>query len=100
MPPTVQWQVSTNGGGTWENIGGATNTTYALSCDTADNATQYRAIFANVAGSATTLAATLTVLALLVVDGGNDFDGDGKPDLFWRNYGTGRNVLWFMDGTS
>src|SRR5262245_55405629 len=29
-----------------------------------------------------------------------DFNGDGKPDLLWRNYGNGRNVVWLLDGTT
>jgi hypothetical protein len=29
-----------------------------------------------------------------------DFNRDGKPDLFWRNYGNGRNAVWLLDGTT
>jgi hypothetical protein len=29
-----------------------------------------------------------------------DMDGDGKPDLIWRNTTTGANVVWSMDGTT
>jgi hypothetical protein len=60
-PPTVQWQQSTNGGSTWSNISGATATTYSFSAAASDNGHEYRAIFTNAAGSATTSAATLTV---------------------------------------
>ncbi|HKZ55352.1 MAG TPA: Calx-beta domain-containing protein [Anaerolineales bacterium] len=28
-----------------------------------------------------------------------DFNGDGKPDLLWRNAATGVNFVWLMDGT-
>jgi hypothetical protein len=60
--PTVQWQLSTDGGATFNNIGGATATTLTLSNVTsAQNATKYRAVFTNSIGSATTTAATLTV---------------------------------------
>jgi hypothetical protein len=60
--PTVQWQVSTNGGATWSNINGATSTTYTIASATASqNGYQYRAVFTNSLGSATTAAATLTV---------------------------------------
>lgn len=27
-----------------------------------------------------------------------DFDGDGKPDLLWRNPFSGEQVVWWMDG--
>jgi hypothetical protein len=29
-----------------------------------------------------------------------DFNGDGKPDLFWQNQATGDIVFWQMDGTT
>src|SRR5262249_61225776 len=62
--PTVQWQVSTDGGLTWSAISGATSTTLTLSNVTADmNGDEYEAIFTNSAGSATTNVATLTVTA-------------------------------------
>ncbi|MFB3787532.1 MAG: DUF362 domain-containing protein [bacterium] len=27
----------------------------------------------------------------------DDFNNDGKPDIFWRNYATGQNAVWWMD---
>ena len=60
--PTVQWQVSTNGGPTFSNIAGATSTTLTLSnTTTAQNGDEYQAVFTNSVGTATTSAATLTV---------------------------------------
>src|SRR2546425_1315300 len=61
--PTVQWQVSTDGGATFNNVSGATSTSTTLSFTTASsqNGYQYRAVFTNSAGMATTVAATLTV---------------------------------------
>jgi hypothetical protein len=62
--PTVQWQVSTDGGSTWSAVSGATTTSYTLSAtSTAESGYEYRAVFTNSAGSATTAAATLTVSA-------------------------------------
>jgi hypothetical protein len=29
-----------------------------------------------------------------------DLDGDGKPDLVWRNRTTGQNAVWLMNGTA
>jgi hypothetical protein len=30
----------------------------------------------------------------------SDFNGDGKPDILWRNTATGANRVWYMDGTA
>ncbi len=60
--PTVQWQQSSDGGSTWANISGATSTTLTLAnVSDSQNGDEYRAVFTNSAGSATTNAATLTV---------------------------------------
>ncbi|MEO6500586.1 MAG: putative Ig domain-containing protein [Jatrophihabitantaceae bacterium] len=58
--PTVQWQRSV-GGGSFANIAGATSPTYTFTAASADNGNAYRAVFTNIAGSATSTAATLTV---------------------------------------
>ncbi|MBD1923776.1 FG-GAP repeat protein [Microcoleus sp. FACHB-831] len=43
-----------------------------------------------------------SVLASAPIDGGSvnnsDFNGDGKADILWRNYATGDNAVWLMDG--
>jgi hypothetical protein len=60
--PTVQWQVSVNGGGTFSNLAGATATTLLLTAvPVTASGNQYRAVFTNPLGSATTTAAALTV---------------------------------------
>jgi FKBP-type peptidyl-prolyl cis-trans isomerase FkpA len=66
--PTVQWQVSSNGGSTWTNLtnaapyGEVTTTTLTVTpVTTALNGAQYRAAFTNIMSTATTNAATLTV---------------------------------------
>ena len=60
--PTVQWQVSTNSGGSWTDISSETSTTLNLTCVTlTQNGYQYRAVFTNVCGSTPSDAATLTV---------------------------------------
>jgi hypothetical protein len=60
--PTVQWEVSTNGGTSWSVISGATSTTLTLNnVTTTMSGDEYEAIFTNSAGSATTTAAILTV---------------------------------------
>src|SRR6266849_3628410 len=59
--PTVQWQVSTDGGGTFSNVSGATSTTLSFTTALSQSGNQYRAVFTNSAGTATSTAATLTV---------------------------------------
>jgi hypothetical protein len=65
--PTVQWQVSANGGTTFTSVPGATSNTLTLTdVTTAMSGEQYRAVFTNSAGTATTTAALLTVNAATV----------------------------------
>jgi hypothetical protein len=35
-----------------------------------------------------------------IAPGSNDFNGDGTPDILWRNTTTGDNVVWHMNGTT
>lgn len=61
--PTVQWQSAPAGSSTFADIAGATSASYTTAAATlADTGTQFRAVFTNSAGSATTNAATLTVV--------------------------------------
>ncbi|TLY46249.1 MAG: hypothetical protein E6K59_01495, partial [Nitrospirae bacterium] len=49
--PTVQWQVSTNGGTIWSDISGATSTTLTVTAPTvAQSGNKYRAVFTNSCG--------------------------------------------------
>jgi hypothetical protein len=32
--------------------------------------------------------------------GVGDFNGDGKPDILWRNTSTGQNLVWYMNGVT
>jgi streptogramin lyase len=60
--PTVQWQVSTNGGSTFADVAGATSTTLTVPSTTvAMSGNRYRAAFTNLAGTVASSAATLTV---------------------------------------
>lgn len=60
--PTVQWQRSTDGGASWSNIEGATSATLTIPSPViAEDGYRFRAVFTNVAGTATTAAAILTV---------------------------------------
>ena len=60
--PTVQWEVSTNGGSTFTPIGGATATTLTISnAQVSESGRLYRAVFTNVAGTTPSEAALLVV---------------------------------------
>jgi hypothetical protein len=59
--PTVQWQVSIDGGATFNNVSNATSTTLSFTASLSQNNYRYRAVFTNSVGPATTTAATLTV---------------------------------------
>ena len=60
--PTVQWQLSTDGGSSWADISGATSGSYTTpTLLLSDDQNQYRAVWTNSQGTATSNAATLTV---------------------------------------
>src|SRR5207302_5377997 len=60
--PTVQWQFSTDGGATFQNVAGAIATTLTIPGVLAgQNGTKFRAVFTNTGGTATTTSATMTV---------------------------------------
>jgi hypothetical protein len=59
--PTVQWYVSTNAGGSWTPIAGATSPTYSLAASASEFGDEFVAVFTNIQGSASTNPATLTV---------------------------------------
>ena len=59
--PAIQWQVSSNGGGTWNTITGATNSTYGFTAGIGNNGNQYQALLSNTCGVVAAGPATLTV---------------------------------------
>jgi uncharacterized repeat protein (TIGR02543 family) len=94
--PTVQWQVSTNGGA-FSNVPSATTTTLSFVPTIDQSGNQYQAVFTNVADSATTTAATLTVNPQMVAvtvgtsPGGLNFTVDGTP------YSGSNNFSWVLN---
>lgn len=62
--PTVQWQVSTNGGMSFTDIGGATSTSLTFTAVYADNGKQFRAVFTNICNVVNSNPATLTVFPI------------------------------------
>ncbi len=62
-----QWQLSTDGGGTYNNIGGATNSSYPLTAVTlAQSGTRYKVLITGSCGNVTSAEAILTVNPLPV----------------------------------
>lgn len=59
--PTVQWEQSTDSGVSWSEVAGATTDSFDGVATNAMNGRQFRAVFSNPGGDATTAAATLTV---------------------------------------
>ncbi|CAN5485241.1 hypothetical protein BH11BAC2_BH11BAC2_13860 [soil metagenome] len=70
--PTISWEVSTNGGGTWTPIPGANTGTLSFSTVIGDNGNLYHAVFTNTGGTVTSTAALLTVNAPATVNAGSD----------------------------
>jgi uncharacterized delta-60 repeat protein len=81
--PTVQWQVSTNSGATFTDITGATAETYSFVAGAADNGKQFRAVFTNSLGTATSSVAVVTVITLA-----------GALDTTNLTWSTGGNTGW------
>jgi len=59
--PHVRWQERHGSGKPWEKVANATSTTYSFTTWRSENGYQYRAVFTNSIGSATTRVATLQV---------------------------------------
>ncbi len=58
---TVQWQVSTNSGSSWENIPLANNPNLTFNTIISDNGKQYKAVWTNTVGSVSSNPASLIV---------------------------------------
>ena len=88
--PTIQWQVSTDGGATYTNLAGQTSQFLILTAQVAWNGNRYRALFTNAAGTVPTSAATLTVqpagLQVVANDKTMTFGGS-EPPLTVSYYG-------------
>jgi predicted alpha/beta superfamily hydrolase len=86
--PSVQWESKLPNAGDWVAVSDATGSTYTVAAAAASaTGTQYRAVFTNASGEATTDAATLTVTADATVtpdpdgsDDGSSSGGAGAPD--------------------
>ncbi len=66
--PSIQWELSTDAGATWNAIPFETSSTlFLIGTKSSQNGNRYRARFTNVAGSVVSAAATLTVQSVAVV---------------------------------
>ena len=105
--PTVQWQVSTDGGATFTDIPGATSTTLTFTASVSQNGNLYRAVFTNASGSVTSAAATLTVNAAAATTA---VASSKNPTVFGQavtftatvsaTAGTPTGTVTFLDGAS
>jgi|GEM_PF-4498407 len=59
--PTVQWQVSTDGGASFSAVPGAGSSALSFTATGSDSGNEYEAVFTNASGTATTSPARLTV---------------------------------------
>jgi hypothetical protein len=117
--PTVQWQVSGDGGKTWSTAPGlsANSTTYSFIASTAESGYEYQAVFTNAVGSATSLPAGLAVAPLApkvttqplsqVVTSGSSAtfsaaaSGDPTPTVQWQvNMNNGQGWGYIANATS
>jgi hypothetical protein len=79
--PTVQWEVSTDGGGSWSVVSGATSERLVVSsAKSTESGHEWRAKFTNPAKSVTSAAATLTVNAKSSGGGGGGGGTGGGGD--------------------
>ena len=105
--PVVQWQKSTDGGASWSDIANAISTSYTTpTLVAADTGSQYRANFGNSQGSATTLAALLTVNKIassvtLTSSSAANTSTYGNPITFTATVTAGATgAVTFMDGST
>jgi hypothetical protein len=59
--PTVRWQVSPDGGQTWQDVAGETTTTLSFTARSTQDGYRYRAAFTNALGTTRSTAAALTI---------------------------------------
>jgi len=105
---TTQWQVSTNGGTTWTDIGGATTTTLTLTnVQPSQNGYRYRLVLTNAGcGAVNSNAATLTVNPLPTVSLGLSPAGQTqlRPGMLTTvtvsSTPAGASYQWFLNGVA
>jgi hypothetical protein len=66
--PVISWEVSGNSGSSWTAIPAETTDNYTFTASSSDNGKMYRVIYTNNTGADTTVAATLTVNPVFLVN--------------------------------
>src|ERR1051325_1272737 len=89
-----QWYIGTSPN-TAQPIGGATGPSTNVAPTTT---TSYWLRVTNSCGSANSNTITITVTSTTPARVKNDFNGDGKADLIWRNASSGDTWMWLMNG--
>jgi len=112
--PTLQWQLSIDSGGNWNNLGGATGATLTvINVALTSNGWQYRALASNSEGAVNSNAAVLTVRSrtwgtgvsietadVVVADAGDAinpqvvFDANGNALAVWQQSDGTRYDIW------
>jgi Ig-like domain-containing protein/VCBS repeat protein len=103
--PTYRWQLSADGGSSWIDLsdntvysGASTATLTVANVTAAFNGNLYHAVAANSVGTATSLAATLTIQLFLTPKRFlTDADGDGKSEIAVFRPSIG---AWFIRNSS
>ncbi len=98
--PTLQWQVSADGGSTWQNIGGATAASYSTAATVqGDSGQQFRVVASNSVATVDSNAALLTVTtvpaAAVRYFSGNDGGATGAE--LWKTDGTPAGTVLVKD---
>jgi len=119
--PSFQWQLSTDGGATFNNINGATSTSYSVVATAADNGRRVRVMVSNSQGTVTSRAALLSVVvpvsgvlgrrwatalsleenstARSVTASDAAIDDSGRVTVVFRKSDGTRDVVYAMHGT-
>lgn len=102
--PSVRWQRSTDGGGSWSDIAGATSSSYSTGATTSSmNGYRYRMVATNTAGSAGSNPATLTVngptaATPVIVPGGGTYSGPVTVRMSTSS--SGAEIRYTTDGST
>jgi kumamolisin len=100
--PTYQWQVSANGGASWQNLsnGGLYSTVQTATLGISDaevaiSGYEFRLVSTDSTASVTSSAVTMTVTSPPI-----GYTVGGQPGLLWTDTSTGNRVIWLMSGTN